>query len=446
MSPQRPPGGIAVVSDYRVLWSWGIGDVRLCYHLYGRQEPCPRCPLATGPEAEREVEVNHPSGPREVLRRLGGLVLIVWPGTASPLDRLPLGIGTAVYSPEGRVEEWRGLHVRRSGVESGRAAGQGASRLLQRLGPVRVLRQVKRGLRGAPQGNLALDGGLASVLLPAGQGKLYHLLLDLGELGVMEPDYLMRPCFRTGGGSTDLASRLTTIAESRGWSYDISPQAAEGLPTWILPGVLDRVLSGILDTMAGITTSLWLSCSVSEEGPERWPDALPGAYHALDFEVQARPDSWEMECLRGLSARMRSLGGWVDAVGAGEIIRVAFCRGLPRPGASVGLVAFAGDEPGFDEVTDCAKEAGVALRRAGDPAELARLQPIAEGLLLGAAGPARWLPAALAARMPSQPLLVAGGTVHSASGPGDPEIRIPLPSEEAIVVSALRRLAGMGPS
>lgn len=444
MGTERLPGGIALVRDFRVIWSWGVEEIPYCYSLYGREAPCPRCPLSREPPEEAEIEVNHPVGPREVLHCLSGMQLIVWPGSVTPLCRLPRGTGTAVYSGRGLVESWDGLLARRSGVESGRAIGQSAFRLLQRLGRNRVVRQVERVLQGAPQGSVATDESLVSVVLPSEGRRLYHLLLDLGKLGVLEPDYLLRPCFRYGGSSADLVSRLVTIAESLSWSYDISPRAAEGLSSWILPGVLDRMLAGILKAMAEICPSLWLSCSVVETGQDRWPDAFPGTYYALDFEVATKPDRWNMQQLRGLSDLMLRMGGWVEADDEGSGLRVALPAALPSPQSSVGLVAFGGDEPGFDEVLECADSVGLAVRNAESPGDLARLQPIADGLLLGAAGPMRALPAAAAARLPSQPMMVAGGTVHSAAGPGEPEIRIPLPAQRSTLVSALRRLTGAG--
>jgi|GEM_PF-5284728 len=442
MSAELPCGGIAAIREYRVLWSWGIESLDHCYSLYGRSGPCPRCPLRSGTPTEGGVEVNHPVGPREVLHFLPGLQLAVWPGPASPIDRLPRGVGTAVYSSGGAVKAWEGLHARRTGIEAGRAAGQQAGRLLDRLGSGRVRRQVEGTLRGEPHGGVLAGGKLASVLLPAAEGGFHHLLIDLAELGLAEPVYLLRPCFRHGGSASDPVSRLATVAESLGWSYDISPKAAEGFSTWMLPGVTDRLLTGLLRAAAGLCPSMWLSCSTIETGEELWPRALPGRYLALDLELQSSPDRWQSEALRGLSQRMEVMGGWMRADEGEGTLRVALPKGLPRPRASVGLAAFAGGEPGFGQVLEAAEEAGIAVRLAETAEELARLQPISDGLLLGAAGPMPGLPAAAAARMPFQPLLVAGGTVHSAPGPGEPEYRIPLPAGRSTLVSALRRITG----
>jgi len=442
MSAELPCGGIAVIREYRVLWSWGIETLAHCYGLYGRDDPCPRCPLRSGSHSEGKVEVNHPTGPREVLHFLPGLQLAVWPGPAAPIDRLPRGAGTAVYTSGGSVEAWEGLHVRRSGIEPGRAVGQQALRLLDRLGSRRIRRQVERTLQGSNQGGVMAGGNLGSVIFPASEGRLHHLLIDLTELGLMEPVFLFRPCFRHGGSVSDPVSRLATVAESLGWSYDISPGAAEGLSTWILPGVMDRLLTGILGTAAGLCPSLWFSCSVIEMGEKYWPRALPGCYLVLDFGLRSNPDRWQSEALRGLSQRMVAMGGWVEADEENKSLRVAFPKALPRPRASVGLAAFAGEEKGFGQVLESVDEAGIGVRVAESPEELARLQPIAEGLLLGAAGPMPGLPAAVAARMPFQPMLVAGGAIHSTPGPGEPEYRIPLPADKSILVSALRRLIG----
>lgn len=442
MSAELPCGGIAAIREYRVLWSWGIESLTHCYSLYGRSDPCPRCPLRSGTRSGGRVEVNHPAGPREVLHFLPGLQLAVWPGPASPIDRLPRGVGTAVYSSGGAVQAWEGLHARRTGIEAGRAAGQPAGRLLDRLGSRRVRRQVEGALRGEPHGGVLAGGNLASVLLPAAEDGFHHLLIDLAGLGLTEPVYLLRPCFRHGGSASDPVSRLATVAESLGWSYDISPKAAEGFSTWMLPGVMDRLLAGILRAAAGLCPSLWLSCSTIETGEELWPRALPGCYLALDLELRSSPDRWQSEALRGLSQRMAAIGGWMKTDEREGSLRVAFPKGLTRPRASVGLAAYAGGEPGFGRVLESAEEAGVAVRVAESGEELARLQPITDGLLLGAAGPMPGLPAAVAARMPFQPLLVAGGTVHSAPGPGEPEYRIPLPAEMSTLVSALRRITG----
>ena len=438
----EPGLGIAVISRYRVLWSRGIGDLAHCYSVYGRGEPCPRCPLRSGAPSEGKVEVHHASGPRETLHYLPGLQLVVWPGAAAPLEGLGRGAGTAVYASEGIVEVWGELHSRRTGVESGRATGQQATRLLERLGSRRIRRQVEKALHGETSSGVLTEERLASVLFPGAEGRLHHLLLDLRDLELLEPVYLLRPCFRRGGSPVDPVSRLATVAESRGWSYDISPGAtAENLSTWILPGVLDKLLADILGAAAELCPSLWLSCSTVESAEDFWPHALPGRYLALDFEIQRAPDRWHSENLRGLSQRMTTMGGWVKVEAEDSRLRVSIPEALPSPRASFGLLAFAGEELGFGQVLESAEEAGLRVRVAQSPRELAGDQSIADGLLLGAAGPMPGLPAALAARMPFQSILVAGGAVHSASGPEEPEYRIPLPAERSTLISALRRIA-----
>jgi hypothetical protein len=383
------------------------------------------------------VRVDHPRGPGETVVPLPGCRLVVWDGTGGPVHSLPEEIGVAVYRRDGRVSRWEGAHARMSGVDSARAVGQTAARILPRLGARRVVRQAEAALQGAFPPAVRTAEGTVSAFFPEA-GRILHLLLDLVALGAVEPVCLPRLCFRHGGGTSDLVSRLVTVAESLGWSYDISSAAADGLPTWMLPGSLDRFLAGALKAMSQLCPDRWLFCSTMRAGSKTGKGVLPGLYHVLGFRGGG-DGRWQLRTIGGLAAQVVRLGGFVDVDSEGETVRVALPRALEMGPEASGLLTFGGGNAA-EIIAGAAADLGIPLTEAADTEELQRLQTGAAGVVTKAVGEHRSLPAALAARIPSQPLMVIGGAVHEPAEPGSPERRLPMPASRESALCSLRDL------
>mgnify|MGYP006281896179 CR=1 FL=1 len=434
------PGGIAVVRDGRVLWSWGVGDMDHCWELYGRESTCPRCP-GDGPIPRSGVCIDHPRGPAETVLPLPECRLLVWSGGTGPVHPMPEAVGIAAYGGDGRVARWEGVHATLSGVDSSRALGQTARRLMARIRLPRVARQVDLALGGnLPPPVRTADGTFSALFNDS--GRVLHLLLDLVRLGAVEPEWLPRLCFRHGGATCDLVSRLVTLAESRGWSYDISSAAADGLPTWMLPESLDRLLAGTLEAMSDLCPERWLSCSTMRADASAGASVLPGRYHVVGFRGGAA-GSWRLRRIGGLAALARRLGGFVDVEAERETVRVALPKALDRDPNASGILAFGGGQAPIAGLLKAASELRLRVRECADQEELQQLQTGAEAILVGTAGGSH-LPAALAARIPCQPLMVAAGSLHTPAEPGSPEQRLPLPASRESMLKALRGLLRSG--
>jgi hypothetical protein len=444
--------------ETRVIWQGRSMNLSNCYQFYGAARQCSDCPVDhLAASGMRSARLENHEGYIEEIHPAGAGFLVTWtklPETsAGPMDagsapqgRFPGGI--ALYSQSGEVASWGGWFQEATCIGADQAPGQNAARLLDKLGSPAILSQ----LRAAQAGHFIPEPleftwkgtHCFSRMRGAGEGAILHTVLDSDRAGIVCGVPPLGPgTLTTAAEPGSLAEYLSTACRREGWEFDISGETGEnGAPVWLSRGASTDLLSLILHQLSPMCPDRWTGLETGwlDNTPETGIFSfLPGRYHVLRFSVQGMGLPPRALLMERLSALLRGFGGWLAGLPGESVVQVGIPAALERFRETDVLVY----SPMRDFMDLCREALGESTQRkviyTGSAAEMAASQPLAQTVVCRLDHTTLHFAAALAVRIPRQPILaVSGLSLGLPFGESGVEhLRLPVDSET--LFTAIRR-------
>jgi hypothetical protein len=445
--------------DTRVIWQGRSMTLSNCYQFYGSARQCSDCPVdhlaATG---SRSARLENHEGYVEEIHPAGAGFLVTWtrlpespPMTAeanSAAVQVRFPGGVAVYSQSGEVASWAGWFQEATSIGADQARGQNAARLLDKLGSPTILSQ----LRAAQAGHFLPEpleftwkGTVCfSRMRGAGEGEILHTVLDSDRAGISCGVSPLGPgTLTTAMEPGSLAEYLSTACRREGWEFDISGETGEkGAPVWLSRSASTDLLSLILHQLTPMCPDRWTGLETGwlDNTPETGTFSfLPGRYHVLRFSLQGMGLPPGAQVLERLAALLRGFGGWLAGLPGESVVQVGIPAALERFRETDVLVY----SPMTDFMDLCREALGENTQRkvtyTGSAAEMAASQPSAKTLICRLDHATLHFAAALAVRIPRQPILAVSGLSMGLpfGESGVEHLRLPVDSET--LFTAIRR-------
>jgi len=414
--------------DTRVLWQGRSLSLSNCFQFYGAARQCPECPLSQLSEGGgRSARLENHEGYIEEILPAGAGFLVTWTRIpeAPPEERTdgsPTGArfpgGVARYTREGEVTAWTGWFQEATGIGSDTAVGQNAARLLDKLGTQGILTQLRASQAGHPMQEpleFAWHGTPCYSRMRVGDdGAILHTILDPDRAGISLGVPPLGPgSLATGSEPGSLAEYLSTACRREGWEFDISGETgADGAPVWLSRSAATDLLTLVLHQLAPMCPDRWTGLETGwlDNTPETGAFSfLPGRYHVLRFGVRGTGLAPRPQLLERLSIVLRGFGGWMAGLPGEKVVQVGIPAAL-EPFAEVDILVYS---PVADFTDLCREALGESSQRkvtyTASAAGMAASQPLARAVICRLDHATLHYAAALAVRLPRQPVLVASG-------------------------------------
>lgn len=443
------------MESFRVIWQGEGMELSSCFEFFGRSSPCEGCPVSSGSASERGrpvvrvqdgwVEEIVPTGRGHSLHWMRQLQDNPDQGA---FEKLPGG--AAVYDAQGAILSWSSWFEATSGVEAKTAVGQGAARLVEKVGGPRILRQLELAEEGVflPESVEVVIGGrrcLSKISPGTRKGLLYHFLLDARSAGFEDAALLAGPgASGAEGDPASLMATLSAVCEVFGWSLLTSVEAtASATRVWLSSPALTEFLLELLRLLAQIVPEKKMHLairSVSEIRGLSGRPVLPAAHCVMTFDCYPVLLSSHVSAMAALDREMISLGGWVARGAEGEEVSIAFPRVVEREEGPASLLLYSADQWFAEEARAVLGQVSIGWRQAETLEELVDLQQGCSAIMIRLKPGEMNLGAALAARCPGQSIILATGLRPRIPLTAGSILHLPLPASRDEILAAVRRM------
>jgi len=358
---------------------------------------------------------------------------------------VPAFPGTSLYSGEGLVLGWSHWMERSTGVSAASAVGQPAGRLLDRIGSEKLGLQYEFALKGVFLGEpvefFSPDGvPVYSYMAEAPRG-ISHTVADSGELELGAAVSPSPGTWATAGNQASVAEALADAVRITRWEYDMSGAAAgSGTRTWLSHRTVTETMVQLMRLLAPFCPDRWAGLDttvIDEDVPGRL--FLPGSYHVLRFRVLPVLMPAQLVLLERIRMQLRSLGCALVHTEEEDALQVAVPEAL-EAGRNMDVVVYSSDSHFLGQCERTLPSAADTWHISESPSEASRLQRKTLAMILRLRPDELPLVPAFVSRLPSQPMLVASGSMSGASPMGSCAELLQLPVEEKQLLVALRRL------